>query len=462
MTDPFDDRLRSALHDEVHAVHANDELLERVRSATSDAPPARRHGALLALAAVVAIAVGLAAIVLNGEDAPHQVDAVDDPSTTTTRSGDEDLLAALPDLCAQEERVDVAVSMAADASDEVLRQMGQRLADDPRVASLRYVDRDAALAARRARGGGEDLTANELPTAFLITLRSPEDDLPLRGEVADLPGVIGVLGVSCDGASATGQPPVVAVAVTEHGHLVVIDTRTGSVTRDLGGFDDPTDPAATSREGGALTITGVALHPNGREVYFETCCEPASGAVYRIPIDGSVPIDARLFDEAAGHRVAYGYGVDISADGRWLAYVSGPVVSVMDLETGEVPHTFESGDGTHDWVQATLNADGSVIAIERALDRGPDGEVLRSDVRTTSLRDGTYEEHPTAGGRFMPLWLGSAGLSSAPGPGEVLRDANVDPSGRWILVVTGDGRLVARGEPTPSPIPGQGYVAADW
>src|SRR3546814_5506679 len=112
-----------------------------------------------------------------------------------------------------------------------------------------------------------------------------------------------------------------------------------------------------------------------------------------------------------------------------MAYVSGLTVSVMDIDSGEVISTAESGDGTHDWVQAALDHDGSVIAIERALERADDGVVVRSDARTTSLDDGAYEEHDVAAGRFMPIWVEGESLASAPAPGEHLRDANVDETG---------------------------------
>src|SRR3546814_1423230 len=128
--------------------------------------------------------------------------------------------------------------------------------------------------------------------------------------------------------------------------------------------------------------------PGTSEVYVETCCEPAAGHIFRVDLasPGAEPVS-----------VAYGYGMDISGDGRRMAYVSGLTVSVMDIDSGEVISTAESGDGTHDWVQAALDHDGSVIAIERALERADDGVVVRSDARTTSLDDGAYEEHDGIG-----------------------------------------------------------------
>lgn len=182
--------------------------------------------------------------------------------------------------------------------------------------------------------------------------------------------------------------------------------------------------------------------------------EPAAGQILRVDLTtpGAQPVS-----------VAFGYGMDISGDGRRIAYVSGPTVSVMDLDTGRVVHTAESGDGTHDWVQAALNHDGSVLAIERALERDDDGTIVRSDARTTSLADGTYEEHETGAGRFIPLFVEGDTLSSATPVTGGLRDANLDETGEWILLVTEDGRLTSQHGDTSTVSPYDGrYLAADW
>jgi hypothetical protein len=134
----------------------------------------------------------------------------------------------------------------------------------------------------------------------------------------------------------------------------------------------------------------------------------------------------------------------------------------MEIETGEVPYTAASGDGTHEWVQAAINADGSVLAIERALERDEQGQVVRSDARTTNVTNGEYEEVDVASGRFIPVWIdGGRTLASAPAPGSRPRDVNVDAAGDWILGVTEDGSLEGRAEQSVS-IPGGPYLAADW
>src|SRR3546814_11436967 len=114
--------------------------------------------------------------------------------------------------------------------------------------------------------------------------------------------------------------------------------------------------------------------PGTSEVYVETCCEPAAGHIFRVDLasPGAEPVS-----------VAYGYGMDISGDGRRMAYVSGLTVSVMDIDSGEVISTTESGDGTHDWVPPALDHDGPVIPIERALERTDGRGVVSSHARHT-------------------------------------------------------------------------------
>ena len=471
MSDPFDDQIRDALRAEAEGITADEALLERVRRAVPTSRSARRSLApwLLAAAAVAAV-VGVAGILLT-DDGDETLDVVDDPSTTTTPLDITELLPPASDACTQDGSLVLVVYMAPAAEESTdVATMGARLqqalaAGEAGITSIDYVDQPTAYLEVKAHLADrpellEAVRPELVPTHFVVTMPGDSDDVALRGDIADLPGVLRLSSIRCGEAAPPAQdgaPPTVAVAVTERGRVVVVDTASGEVVRDLGGFDDPTDPEVANREGGPFSITGVALHPNGRDVYLETCCEPAAGAIYRVPIDGSVSIDASRLAP-----VAYGYGMDISADGRWLAYVSSATVSVMDLETGDVPYTAESGDGSHDWVQAAINADGTVLAIERALERSTTGEVLRSGARTTNLTTGEYEELPVDGGRFVPIWiLGGTTLASAPAPGSNPRDSNVDAAGDWILEVTEDGRLVGRSEEQMQ-IPGGPYLAADW
>ncbi len=447
MSDHFDDQIREALRAEAEDVRAEDELLERIRAASPAEDTWRRRVPLLLAAAAMVLVVGVA-VVLDQGDAEQTVDVVDDPNGPV-RPGARDGLRPPPeDVCPA---IGVAVYLHPDIPVEELRAIDARLTQDERVDSVRYVSEEEGFEALVDVPPG--VVADDVPSYLLATMRPGADDVGLRSEIADRPGVVGITSTTCDPGSQPDIPapaPDAVLAVTEDGRLVVLRTSDGvelTELADMGtGEASEDDPAPTS-------ITGVAVRPGTSEVYFETCCEPAAGQIFRVDLTapGAEPIS-----------VAYGYGIDISADGRRLAYVSGPVVSVLDLDSGQVVHTAESGDGTHDWVQAALDHDGSILAIERALERADDGAVLRSDARTTALADGTYEEHDATEGRFIPLFVGDGSLASAPAPGERLRDANIDETGTWILVVTDDGRLLARGGDGERVIAEGPFVAADW
>jgi hypothetical protein len=387
-------------------------------------------------------------VALDQDDREQTVDVVDDPDRPDVPGDLSALFAPPEDVCPA---IGVAVYVDPSIPLADLQALDARLTQDERVASVRYVSEEDAFAQLPTVPDG--VVADDIPSYFLATMQPDSDDVALRGEVADLPGVVGITSTTCDPAdgAASQPPPESIVAVTDDGRLVVLRTSDGaevSELADLGsGEASEDDPAPVS-------ITGVALRPGTTEVYFETCCEPAAGHIFRVDLAtrGVEPVS-----------VAFGYGMDISGDGRRIAFVSGPTVSVMELDTGQVVHTAESGDGSHDWVQAALNRDGSVLAIERALERDDDGTIVRSDARTTSLADGTYEEHDTTEGRFMPLFVEGTTLASAPAPGERLRDANVDETGEWILVVTADGRLTVRHDDTSTVSPYDGrFLAADW
>ncbi len=263
-------------------------------------------------------------------------------------------------------------------------------------------------------------------------------------------------------APAPGTRPAQAVAVTPRGHVVVIDTATGAVIRDLGGFDDPTDPSVGDLEGGPYYVTGVALHPNGRDVYFETCCEPASGAVYAVGIDGAFPIGGPLTDLVT---VAFGYGIDISADGRWLASVNEQGVTLTDLDSGEQIASPASDEAT-DFVQAAVNADGTEVTVERALEyeeEAPAHRILRSELLTYRRVGDELELVERTGGdiRLLPIYVNGQLTQVAARDG--VTDINVDASGRWLLATpTGMPLRGSTEAADEEEIPGGPYVAADW
>jgi hypothetical protein len=320
-----------------------------------------------------------------------------------------------------------------------------------RVRSVRFISADEILAL--AEGRWEQ---NSLPTAYLATADTEEDDLAVRGAVSDLAGIIGTSSTSCTDPSLepTGERPTVAVAVTDDGRLVVIDVATGNKIRELAALDDPNDPEAVGREGGAYVITGVALHPNGRDVYYDTCCEPASGHVERVSIDGST----------APLAITGAYGIDISADGRWLVGIAGGAgILLYDLEGGTGALLGNDNEAAVEWEQTGINADGTEIAVARSR-RDEAGDVVERTIERYAIVDGALDPRgsSSADTGTVPLYT-----PEATRPGVALlaegKDLNVDASGQWLLEVDARGRLVQRQEGAEPIVISEGpFVAADW
>ena len=145
-------------------------------------------------------------------------------------------------------------------------------------------------------------------------------------------------------ATATTAPasvplPETFLAVRDHGtELVVMDTAAGNVQRtlvDVGPYReaDGHDPIGSSY------IDGVTLTPDGRTAYYSTGPEPAVGNIYRISTSGGEP---EFIDNGAYPRV--------SPDGRYLAWVNGPIqaVAVRDLTAGTT-HLLETGEAAEEY-----------------------------------------------------------------------------------------------------------------
>jgi hypothetical protein len=243
--------------------------------------------------------------------------------------------------------------------------------------------------------------------------------------------------------------PDVLVGVTEDGRLVVIDVDTGEEVRELWSLDDPTQPDPP--EGGHFAITGVALHPDGRHVFVETCCEPAAGSIYTVAIDGSTGQPDR-----ATHT---GYGMDVSADGRWLAAMSGSLLLLHDLDGGPT-RSFDLGDLGFEITRVAVNANGTEVTGERVLERGDDFRTLRSEGVVLRPDGDEVEDQERFGGEgerraFTTYGRLDPGLKGTY-PATTL-SVRSDGTGAWVMQV--DRELGVLWFTTPGRPPG--WVAAD-
>jgi hypothetical protein len=163
-------------------------------------------------------------------------------------------------------------------------------------------------------------------------------------------------------------PPEQLVAITEDGRLVVVDTATGAEVRELARRDDPRAPlAADEPVAGRTTIDGLDVPPGGGLVWFSTCCEPISGAPYRVPLDGSAP------DERAGGG---GYAPDYGASARYVANVT-PVGIDIDDPVGDFGLTWWAPDGIAGGLRRVAwSLDGQTVAITY----GQEGRLALLDV----------------------------------------------------------------------------------
>lgn len=118
--------------------------------------------------------------------------------------------------------------------------------------------------------------------------------------------------------------PGTAVAAEESGRLVVVDVATGEVHRTLMTFSDLRTEAP---EGGHAFPRDITLTPDGTVAYLDWCCEPAAGAIRRVPTVGG--------DGAGADSIAHGYAPSVSPNGAsvtWGTYTSGITIRTGDQQ----------------------------------------------------------------------------------------------------------------------------------
>ena len=236
----------------------------------------------------------------------------------------------------------------------------------------------------------------------------------------------------------------------EDGWLITVDLSTGE-QRELHFSGDP-DVILEEPAGSRSFIDAVDLSPDGQWVYFSTCCEPASGNTYRIPIAGGEP---ELFAVGGYPRV--------SSDGRFVATGAADhlIITPVDRSSGgAVAVQLTCCLSRLAWSPA-----GSQLAVVRG--DGPDDtrQVLLFDWAGRSLTPANTGK-PDNSGSFV-AWTPEGTLSiSSGGPIDDDRSLSQDASYHWLLWVDEAGVVREQaGHESSERTPISGVpeaIAADW
>jgi hypothetical protein len=148
--------------------------------------------------------------------------------------------------------------------------------------------------------------------------------------------------------------PTTAVAVTEDGRLVVLDTR-GSSAVEVRELDRGPDPRVVPEEGETAVLTDPALSPDGGTVYYSLCCEPVVGVLFSAVVDGSSP------------PVNLGYGTfpTVSPTGDRLAVVQYDAIVVRDLTGGTPEQSYPDTDHAGTLIDLAWSVDGRSLYYVR-------------------------------------------------------------------------------------------------
>lgn len=270
-----------------------------------------------------------------------------------------------------------------------------------------------------------------------------------------------------------GEPPAQWVGVDGDHRMVVVDTATGDVVRVLTTFDDPDDFGDDGEEpvAGGNFAGPIDISPDGQTVFYETCCEPAVGLVFRIPITGGEP-----------EQVTMGTNPAVSPDGTKLAVVELQGLKVVDLVSGEETTYTGMADAPIGQEPTSLVAlrnpawspDGTAIALERYVDDLDQGELVVveldggedvllaasalavTDARGTPMHPFWFDARTVdyvrqgMGDGFTPVGPATSEVADRylgePSEGSALSgpvvDTDVDPSGTRVITTFGDGRVV--------------------
>lgn len=231
-----------------------------------------------------------------------------------------------------------------------------------------------------------------------------------------------------DATVGDAERPSLLVYVREDGWIVTRDLVTG----DEHEIVTEGDPRDTDVEGvGSFGIDDVELSPDGRWIYYSTCCEPAVGETKRISIDGGEP-----------EIVGYGYAPRVSPDGRFVAVLGIEAVWVyaaeeIQADPGE-PFTERMAELSvpSSPVQLAWSPSGTRLAYVEASDGLVTRRVVRWDGSTFTPDPAFLPDHDAAVLAWNPLEQLTTFTSAEV---EDDRGAATDPSGRWLLRIDRDG-----------------------
>jgi hypothetical protein len=228
---------------------------------------------------------------------------------------------------------------------------------------------------------------------------------------------------------STPTPPTEFVAVTTDGRLVVVNTATGREVRQLAAEGNPTEPPPDEGPGPNV-IDDVALSPDGRTVWYSTCCEPAGGNLYRVPLDGSSP----------PQRIASGYSPTVSLDGRYVAITTIFGATIVD-HVGDNSRIWSDPASQGGYQEVAWSLDGSTMAVRTGRERG--GLVI---LDPTTFGRGEADESGEGTGDPRPV-LGDAWSQPAfDRTGRLLVAEHVRDANRWVAryVDVATGSVVAQ------------------
>lgn len=280
------------------------------------------------------------------------------------------------------------------------------------------------------------------------------------------------------------DPPEHWVGIDDSGRLVVVGSEDGEVERVLGEFDHPEECPASGEPGaGCEWVTEVALSPDSQDVYYETCCEPAPGTIYRVPIAGGDP-----------DMITNGGFPAVDPDGERLATVELQWVAIHHLESERDPELFESSEMPGTLHGMTWSPDGERVAFTRfertdrpgtlqildiaeddSLDdaRAVDGSAdegswtlptFRSDgMVAVAEQELELPDGPTGSARILLIDPDSGEVANDFDPGGSVLSQHYDSAGENLIYVTDDGAVSWRDfDGEDSELTPDGYLAAAW